>query len=292
MRRPPGRAAGRCGQDPAAGGRGRVQPGKGNHPLLEQVPAGLLRQLRHQLRQLRPGGAVFRQRRPAAHRRACATRTSTSSPRCGRRSGTSASTCSTRWSAASAKPPEVAAGAVHRLRLRRVHLDFPQRSRHSRAGADSAGHVRLCRRRGGHESLCVRMRGTARSGAAPSRPPRKLLAEAGYPNGRHAETGEPLVLYFDTTASGPDAKSRLDWMKQAVRQAGRAAGGARHRLQPLPGQDAQGQRAAVRMGLERRLSRSGELLLPAVRTEQERSAAAARMRPTTTIRNSTACSSR
>lgn len=45
---------------------------------------------------------------------------------------------------------------------------------------------------------------------------RKLLAEAGYPNGRNAKTGEPLVLYFDTMASGPDAKSRLDWMKKQL----------------------------------------------------------------------------
>lgn len=45
---------------------------------------------------------------------------------------------------------------------------------------------------------------------------RKLLAEAGYPNGRDVETGAPLVLYFDTMASGPDAKSRLDWMKKQL----------------------------------------------------------------------------
>jgi len=45
---------------------------------------------------------------------------------------------------------------------------------------------------------------------------RKLLSEAGYPNGRHARTGAPLVLYFDTMASGPDAKSRLDWMKKQL----------------------------------------------------------------------------
>ncbi|MDA8128512.1 MAG: ABC transporter substrate-binding protein [Betaproteobacteria bacterium] len=45
---------------------------------------------------------------------------------------------------------------------------------------------------------------------------KKLLAEAGYPNGRDARTGAPLVLYFDTMASGPDAKSRLDWMKKQL----------------------------------------------------------------------------
>ncbi len=45
---------------------------------------------------------------------------------------------------------------------------------------------------------------------------KKLLAEAGYPNGRNAKTGESLVLHFDTMASGPDAKSRLDWMKKQL----------------------------------------------------------------------------
>lgn len=49
---------------------------------------------------------------------------------------------------------------------------------------------------------------------------KKMLAEAGYPNGRQAKTGEPLVLYFDTMASGPDAKSRLDWMKKQLDKLG------------------------------------------------------------------------
>jgi len=45
---------------------------------------------------------------------------------------------------------------------------------------------------------------------------KQLLAEAGYPNGRNAKTGAPLVLYFDTMARGPDDKSRLDWMKKQL----------------------------------------------------------------------------
>ncbi len=45
---------------------------------------------------------------------------------------------------------------------------------------------------------------------------RRLLTEAGYPDGRDARTGAPLVLYFDTAATGPDAKSRLDWMKKQL----------------------------------------------------------------------------
>lgn len=43
---------------------------------------------------------------------------------------------------------------------------------------------------------------------------RRLMAEAGYPNGRDAHTGKPLVLYFDTMATGPDSKSRLDWFQK------------------------------------------------------------------------------
>jgi ABC-type transport system substrate-binding protein len=41
---------------------------------------------------------------------------------------------------------------------------------------------------------------------------RKLLAEAGYPNGRDEKTGEPLVVNLDTTGGGSGEKSRLDWL--------------------------------------------------------------------------------
>jgi len=40
---------------------------------------------------------------------------------------------------------------------------------------------------------------------------RKLLAEAGYPDGRDAKTGQPLVLYLDTVGRGPDDAARLSW---------------------------------------------------------------------------------
>jgi oligopeptide transport system substrate-binding protein len=43
---------------------------------------------------------------------------------------------------------------------------------------------------------------------------RKLLAEAGYPNGRDAKTGEPLVLYLDTVGRGPGDKPRFDWWRR------------------------------------------------------------------------------
>jgi oligopeptide transport system substrate-binding protein len=43
---------------------------------------------------------------------------------------------------------------------------------------------------------------------------RKLLAEAGYPDGREAKTGQPLVLYLDTTERGPDDAARLNWYRR------------------------------------------------------------------------------
>ena len=43
---------------------------------------------------------------------------------------------------------------------------------------------------------------------------KKLLAEAGYPNGISDNTGKPLVLYYDTTATGPDDRSLMDWRRK------------------------------------------------------------------------------
>jgi len=43
---------------------------------------------------------------------------------------------------------------------------------------------------------------------------KKLMAEAGYPSGRDAATGAPLVLYLDTTGGGPGGKARLDWYRK------------------------------------------------------------------------------
>lgn len=40
---------------------------------------------------------------------------------------------------------------------------------------------------------------------------KKLLAEAGFPNGRDAKTGQPLLVNLDTAQTGPSAKAMLDW---------------------------------------------------------------------------------
>jgi len=43
---------------------------------------------------------------------------------------------------------------------------------------------------------------------------KKLLADAGYPNGIDQKTGKPLTLHLDITASGPDDKARLNWYRK------------------------------------------------------------------------------
>ncbi|MDR0997377.1 MAG: ABC transporter substrate-binding protein [Zoogloeaceae bacterium] len=43
---------------------------------------------------------------------------------------------------------------------------------------------------------------------------RRLLAEAGWPNGRNVKTGEPLILNLDTTAGGMGEKAQLDWLSR------------------------------------------------------------------------------
>ena len=45
---------------------------------------------------------------------------------------------------------------------------------------------------------------------------RRLLAEAGYPNGQDHKSGRPLLLYFDTPSTGPEQKAQLDWMRKQL----------------------------------------------------------------------------
>ncbi|GHT80513.1 peptide ABC transporter substrate-binding protein [Betaproteobacteria bacterium] len=49
---------------------------------------------------------------------------------------------------------------------------------------------------------------------------KRLLAEAGWPNGRNAQSGEALVIHLDTTSSGLGDKARSDWMTKKFRALG------------------------------------------------------------------------
>ncbi len=49
---------------------------------------------------------------------------------------------------------------------------------------------------------------------------KKLLAEAGYPNGISEKTGKPLKLHYDTTATGPDDRALMDWRRKQFSKLG------------------------------------------------------------------------
>ncbi|BCX80886.1 oligopeptide transport system substrate-binding protein [Methylomarinovum caldicuralii] len=49
---------------------------------------------------------------------------------------------------------------------------------------------------------------------------KRLLAEAGFPNGRDPKTGAPLLLYFDVPGGGPDDKARLNWYRKQFAKLG------------------------------------------------------------------------
>lgn len=46
---------------------------------------------------------------------------------------------------------------------------------------------------------------------------KRLLAEAGYPNGRDVRTGEPLLIHLDVTGGGPEDKAYFDWLRKQFR---------------------------------------------------------------------------
>jgi ABC-type transport system substrate-binding protein len=49
---------------------------------------------------------------------------------------------------------------------------------------------------------------------------RRLLAEAGYPDGIDPATGRPLILYFDTLGTGPEDRARLNWFRKQFAKLG------------------------------------------------------------------------
>lgn len=49
---------------------------------------------------------------------------------------------------------------------------------------------------------------------------RRLMVEAGYPDGRDAQTGEPLVLHFDAMGGATGARPQFDWMQRQFAKLG------------------------------------------------------------------------
>ena len=49
---------------------------------------------------------------------------------------------------------------------------------------------------------------------------KKLMTEAGYPNGIAKESGKPLTLYYDSASSGPDSRAEMDWYRKQFSKLG------------------------------------------------------------------------
>ena len=49
---------------------------------------------------------------------------------------------------------------------------------------------------------------------------KQLMIQAGYPGGRDKDTGNPLILYFDTPAAGPGSKAVFDWYRKQFAKIG------------------------------------------------------------------------
>ena len=49
---------------------------------------------------------------------------------------------------------------------------------------------------------------------------KKLMTEAGYPNGIAKDTGKPLTLYYDSASSGPDSRAEMDWYRKQFSKLG------------------------------------------------------------------------
>ena len=47
---------------------------------------------------------------------------------------------------------------------------------------------------------------------------KSLLGQAGYPNGRDAETGRPLLIHLDIPGGGPEDKAIFDWLRKQFRK--------------------------------------------------------------------------
>ena len=47
---------------------------------------------------------------------------------------------------------------------------------------------------------------------------KKLMVEAGYKDGIDQKTGKPIILYYDTTGSGPDSKAVFNWYRKQFKK--------------------------------------------------------------------------
>ena len=113
------------------------------------------------------------------------------------------------------KSTQTAPGDLHRPGLGRIHLHLRQRARRCRRkGRFRRESSAIRKARTGINPVCLRLGERWPPKRKPIEVAKKLLAEAGYPDGRRRPNGNPLVIYLDTTAGGAGDKARLDWLRK------------------------------------------------------------------------------
>ncbi len=152
-------------------------------------------------------------------------------------------------------------------RLGGVHLDLPERPRHSRQGPIPPGIFGYRDGAGRHQPGGLRLGRRRSRSASPIEAAQQTAGRGGL--SRTAATrrpAQPLVLYLDHRQRGPGDKPRLDWYRKQFakieRPAARSAPTDYNRFQDKM---RKGNAQLFFLGLERRLSRPGELPVPAAR---------------------------
>ena len=133
----------------------------------------------------------------------------------------------------------------------------------------------------------TRGRRQGRCGARSTRR-RQLLVEAGYPDGRDAKTGRPLVLNYDyQRVPTPELKPELDWMVKQFAKLGIQLEIRATDYNQFQDKMRKGTQQVFWLGLVRRLPGRRELPVPALRPELEGARPTARTPPTTRTPNTT-----
>ena len=120
---------------------------------------------------------------------------------------------------------------------------------------------------------------------------KKLLVEAGYPDGRDAKTGRPLVLNYDyQRAPTPERKSEIDWMVKQFAKIGIQLEVRATDYNQFQDKMRKGKHQVFWLRLARRLPGRRELPVPALRAELEEPSPTARTPRTTRTPSTTSCS--
>ncbi|MCK7501315.1 MAG: ABC transporter substrate-binding protein [Comamonadaceae bacterium] len=139
-------------------------------------------------------------------------------------------------------------------------------------GPAAAGRLRLARRHArGRSTRSTHKLVDGKVVRRPIEEAKQLLAEAGYPDGRDAKTGQPLVLNYDyQRAPTPERKAEIDWMVKQFAKIGVQLEVRATDYNQFQDKVRKGKHQIFWLGLARRLPGRRELPVPAVRPERAR----------------------